>query len=103
MTTPRDTLADLIEAAGTPKAAADAVLANVPGLVWEDDNDPHRTKTRAACSFGYYRITQRFFPESHFVVETPTGMTIHADHFHAAKAAAEADYRARLAQDMGWA
>lgn len=103
MTTPRDTLADLIEAAGTPEAAADAVLANVPGLVWSQIDEQTAWSRRRYVSDRYI-IEYRLHGE-HFDLWMGHNATkaLRFDALEAAQAAAETDHRARLAQAMGWA
>lgn len=103
-----DIIRDAIEPIGTATlddyaaAAAKAMREAVPALVWKDDNDTHRVRAYANCSFGRYYIGQRFFPESHFMVKTPTGLVFHVEGLKDAKAAAETDHRARIAKEAGW-
>lgn len=68
----------------------------VKPLVWEDWSARHRTNVTAMTEFGRYGVMQLHFPELHFKIEPPHGKPSSADTLEAAKAAAQADYEARI-------
>jgi len=113
----RAALADLIETAidsvhdmdvthrDYAEAAADAVLANVPGLVWEDFEEGRGAKARVFYSASYL-ITQWSASKYELAVSYPGYQAVFNgprfyDSLALAKAAAEADHRARLAASLG--
>ncbi len=81
-----------------PQAAiAAAMMGGVKPLKWDDHSDPHRLIFHAVTPFGKYYIQQSFFPEPAFVVTAINEIHItRAFDFVAAKAAAQADYQARI-------
>lgn len=64
---------------------------------WGNWSASHRIVLEAQTSAGLYRITQRFFPEDRFALELPSNDVRYHSTLAAAQAAAEADYRARIA------
>jgi hypothetical protein len=68
----------------------------VKPLVWDDWSSGHRLRLDAPTRFGAYTIMQMHFPEMHFKIETPNRQTLSAESLNAAKAAAQADYEARI-------
>jgi len=75
----------------------DTIIAGlVKPLEWKDYSAPHRAIYSATPPCGIYRITQRHFPEMHYTVETPTGMSISESTLKDAQDAAQAYHAARV-------
>lgn len=68
----------------------------VKPLEWEDWSAQHRTNITAMTQFGRYGVIQLHFPEMHYKIEPPVGKPLSALTLEAAKAAAQADYEARI-------
>ena len=75
---------------------ADLARPKVKPLEWDDWGEPHKYGYYSETSFGRYSIRQAFFPESCFVVVTPTELRISENTLEAAKAAAQEDYERRI-------
>jgi hypothetical protein len=73
-----------------------APAVKVKPLVWEEWGVKHRRVFAAQTAIGYYCVTELFFPETYFQIETPNGKTLTESTADAAKAAAQADYEARI-------
>lgn len=112
--TARTTLADLIETAidsvhdmdvthrDYAEAAADAVLANVPGLVWVQGNDGPRFEYSECGSYQiYYTGNMAETILSFGVRRVQVGRFAGDALGEKSREAAEADHRARLAASLG--
>ena len=75
---------------------ADLASPKVKPLEWVNLSEPHNNWYYADASFGRYRITQVFFPESCFIAVTPTELRISENTLEDAKAAAQEDYERRI-------
>ena len=75
---------------------ADLARPKVRPLEWVDLSEANRYLCYADTSFGGYRIRQIFFPESCFVVVTPTELRISENTLEEAKASAQRDYNRRI-------
>lgn len=73
-----------------------AVGLRIKDLEWEDSSARHRIVLSATSSAGVYHITQRYFPEEMFTLEKANRDAVNLPTLAAAKAAAQADYEARI-------